>query len=117
MDVHDLSHTSMEIGTKVRGAYWLNFYGQPLLEQFGGKAALRQRLDLPEVTIEELGGEKLMVALGEWPEIGDTEQKGEMGPYRALAHVLEPYLYQEGTRRWFDFSREQLRSWQRRFLD
>jgi hypothetical protein len=116
MDVHDLSGASMELGTKVRGAYWLNFYGQPLLGQLGGAKGLRQRLDSPETSIEELGEEKVLVALGEWPETGDVAGKNELRPYRALARRLEPYLYEERPD-WFGFSPEQLRRWHRRFLD
>lgn len=117
MDVHDLEHAASELGTRAQGAYWLNFYGQPLLGQLGGMEALRQRLDLPDISIEQLDGEKLLVTLGEWPEAGDVEQKHPMRPYRALARALEPHLYEEFPRRWFGFSREQLRQWQRRFLD
>jgi hypothetical protein len=117
MDVHDLEQAASELGTKARGAYWLNFYGQPLLGQLGGMETLRQRLDLPDISIEPLDGEKLLVALGEWPETGDVGQQHPMRLYRALARTLEPHLDEELPRRWFGFSREQLRRWQRRFLD
>ncbi len=116
LDVHDLSEASMETGTRVRGAYWLNFYGQPLLGQLGGAKGLRQQLESREVAVETVGEEKVLVALGEWPDSGDVERKSELRPYRALARVLEPHLYEE-RHRWFGFSREQLRRWQRRFLD
>jgi hypothetical protein len=111
MDVHHLSTTSMYLGERVRGAYWLNFYGQPLLEQLGGVGGLRARLTLPEVSIEELSEQKVLVSLGKWPEAGDVEQTREMKPYRALARVLEPYLYEEPG------SRDITRRWQRRILD
>jgi len=39
-----------------------------------------------------------------------------MRPYHTLARVLEPHLYEERPG-WFGLSREQLRRWQRRFLD
>ncbi|EPX64902.1 hypothetical protein D187_000325 [Cystobacter fuscus DSM 2262] len=114
LDVHDLSDASMELGTRVRGAYWLNFYGQPLLGQLGGAEGLRQRLDSPQVSVEELGEGKVLVALGTEPTTGEVEQKGELHPYRALARVLEPFLHQEKPD-WFSFSLEQLRHWERRF--
>jgi hypothetical protein len=116
LDVHDLSEASMEIGTRVRGAYWLNFYGQPLLEQLGGTRGLREQLGSPPISIEDLGEEKVLVALGEEPGTGDVEQNSEMQPYRALARVLEPFSYKESAD-WFGFSPPQLRQWQRRFLD
>ncbi|MFL5351940.1 type VI immunity family protein [Archangium sp.] len=111
LDVHHLDTTAMDLGERVRGAYWLNFYGQPLLNQLGGVAGLRARLTLPEVSIEEAGAQKVLVSLGKWPEAGDVEQKREMKPYRVLARVLEPYLYEEPD------SQETARRWQRRFLD
>ena len=110
MDVHHVGPTSMTLGERVRGAYWLNFYGQPLLDQLGGVEGLRARLPLPEVSIEELSAQKVLVALGKWPEAGDEKERG-MQPYRALARVLEPYLYEEPS------SRDITRRWQRRFLD
>ncbi|OJH34426.1 type VI immunity family protein [Cystobacter ferrugineus] len=115
LDVHDLSDASMELGTRVRGAYWLNFYGQPLLGQLGGAEGLRQQLDSPQVSVEELGEGKVLVALGKEPTIGEVEQKGELHPYRALARVLEPFLHQQKPD-WFSFSLEQLRHWERRFM-
>ncbi|KFA89510.1 hypothetical protein Q664_34615 [Archangium violaceum Cb vi76] len=111
MDVHNLSTTSMYLGEKARGAYWLNFYGQTLLDQLGGTGVIRAQLTHPEVSVEELSAQKVLVSLGKWPEAGDVEQKREMKPYRVLARVLEPCLYEEPGSR--DFTRR----WQRRFLD
>jgi hypothetical protein len=115
LDVHDLSDASMELGTRVRGAYWLNFYGQPLLGQLGGAEGLRQQLDSPQVSVEELGEGKVLVALGAEPETGEVKQKSELHPYRALARVLEPFLHEQPPD-WFSFSLEQLRHWERRFM-
>lgn len=115
LDVHDLSDAAMELGTRVRGAYWLNFYGQPLLGQLGGAERLRQRLDSPQVSVEELGEGKVLVALGTEPTTGEAEQQSELHPYRALARVLEPFLHQQQPD-WFSFSPEQLRHWERRFM-
>jgi len=109
LDIPDIGIT-LRIGTRPKGAYWLNFYGQPMLGELGGMAGLRERLSLPEVSIQELEGDKVLVALGEWPDV-----EGEMRPYRKLARVLEPYLYQE-TVRWSGFPPEEMRRWERRFL-
>jgi hypothetical protein len=113
LDVHHLSDTSQSVGTRARGAYWLNFYGQPLVSQLGGAETLRARLTLPEVSIQEMERDRLMVSLGEWPEVGDAE---EPRSYRALARVLEPYLSEEPIR-WHSFTAEDMRRWQCRFLD
>jgi len=109
MDMLDMGIT-LRLGTRPKGAYWLNFYGQPLLGELGGVAGLRERLSLPEVSVQELEGDKVLVALGGWPEV-----EGEMRPYRELARVLEPHLYQE-TVRWPGFPPEEMRRWERRFL-
>jgi hypothetical protein len=109
MDMLDIELT-MRIGARPKGAYWLNFYGQPLLGELGGAAGLRERLSLPEFSLHELEGDKVLVALGEWPEV-----EGEMRPYRELARVLEPHLYHE-TLRWPGFPPEEMRRWERRFL-
>ncbi|WNG31521.1 DUF3396 domain-containing protein [Cystobacter fuscus] len=108
----DIPHVdiSMSLGSKVKGAYWLNFYGQPLLEQLGGSEHLRTRLEHPDISIEELNARKVLVSLGEWPEMGTTSA------HRILARALEPHLHEEQPG-WFGLSREQLRQWQRRFLD
>jgi hypothetical protein len=116
LDVHDLSSTLLAVGTKVRGPYWLNFYGQPLLGQLGGPQALRACLPSPEVEVQELEQEKVLVALGEWPVVGNEEEPNTLRPYRELTRVLEPYLYEECIH-WRSLTPEELRQWQRRFLD
>jgi hypothetical protein len=108
MDILDIG-MSMRIGTRPKGTYWLNFYGQPLLDELGGAAGLRERLTLPEISVEESQPDKVLVQLGEWPEVD-----GEMRAYRQLARVLEPYLYQETIP---VLPAEEMRRWERRFLD
>lgn len=116
LDVHQLSSTTLAIGTGVRGPYWLNFYGQPLLGQLGGAEGLRSRLSLPTTDVQELEQEKVLVALGEWPVMGGEEQPEVLRPYRELARVLEPHLYEERIR-WRTLNPTRMRQWQRRFLD
>lgn len=97
LDLYLLSETSDVIGTGARGAYWLTFLGQPLLDQLGGTEVLRDKLPFPEVTFEPLAGERLLLTLGEWPDAMDTE-KGAVPPqYRELARLLEPYFCEEGS--------------------
>jgi hypothetical protein len=116
LDVHALEATILSIGTGVRGPYWLNFYGQPLLGQLGGTERLRARMPLPEVDLQDLGQEKVLVSLGEWPVAGNEEQPDALRPYRELTRVLEPYLHEERTR-WRSLNPTRMRQWQRRFLD
>jgi hypothetical protein len=107
---------SMTLGTRVRGAYWLNFYGPSVLEQLGGSEHLRARLALPGVSVENLGADKLLVSLGEQPEVSSGEATSGFQAYRLLARVLEPLLYEPAVRD-LDPARQQWRSWRRRFLD
>lgn len=112
-DLHDVSH---EIGTRVKGAAWLTFLGQPVLSELGGASGLRGRLRSPETVVQELGGERAVVTLGEWPEAGDTEQGRTLPAYRELARVLAPWLY-EMRHPWSRFTVEDMRRWEHRFLD
>jgi hypothetical protein len=114
----DIPHSRMalSIGTRVRGASWLTFLGQPVLDELGGAAGLRSRLSSPDITVQELEGERALISLGQWPEAGDAAQGRTLSPYRELARVLEPWLYQSPTP-WNGFSEEDMRCWERRFLD
>lgn len=116
-DLYHLGSTSRAIGTRARGAYWLTFLGQPLLGQLGGVEGLRQKLPFEEVTVQPLAAERALITLGEWPEAIDTAKKREeqklLPQYRALAHLLEPYLYEERTG-FFSLDPENMRRWLRR---
>jgi len=116
MDVPDLGWLSMSIGTRVRGAYWLTFLGQPVLGELGGAAGLRARLSSPDISVQELEGERAVVTLGSWPDAGDTAQGRDLPLHRELARVLEPWLYQQRIP-WSGFTEEDMRRWERRFLD
>jgi hypothetical protein len=113
MDFYRLDDASRAIGTRARGAYWLTFLGQPLLGQLGGVEALRHKLSFPEVSLEPLEGERLLITLSEWPEAIDTTKKVYLPQYRALAHLLEPFLYEEHTG-WFSLNKDNMRRWFRR---
>ena len=113
LDLYQLDETSRVIGTRARGAYWLTFLGQPLLGQLGGSENLRHKLAFPEVSFEPLEGERLLLTLGEWPDAIDTQKKVFLQQYRALAHLLEPFLYEERTG-WFSLDKDNMRRWLRR---
>jgi hypothetical protein len=95
MDLYHLGKTSRCIGTGARGAYWLTFLGQPLLEQLGGLEVLRRELAFPEVSFQPLEGERLLLTLGEWPSPMDVREFVDRPHFRALAHLLEPYFPEE----------------------
>ncbi len=106
LDIVD-SGVAMRLGTRPKGAYWLNFYGPPLLNELGGVKGLRERL--PGLSVQEFTPNKVLVELGEWPEVD-----GDMPTYRQLARVLEPHLYQETQP---PLPPDDMRRWERRFLD
>ncbi|REG15371.1 uncharacterized protein DUF3396 [Archangium gephyra] len=116
MDIPEVESFSYNIGTRVRGPSWLTFLGQPVLGELGGVDALRARLHSPGTTVQALDGGRAVVTLGEWPEAGDTEQGRTLPAYRELARVLEPWHY-EGPEYDKDFTPDERRRWERRFLD
>lgn len=107
-----------DIGTRLPGAYWLTFLGQPVLGELGGVEGLRARLSTPGTTVQPLGDARAVVTLGQWPEAGDLEAGRNLPAYRELARVLEPWLYHDSGRVFdSDFPPEDKHRWERRFLD
>jgi Protein of unknown function (DUF3396) len=115
-DLHFLGETSRVIGTRARGAYWLTFLGQPLLGQLGGLEALREKLVFPEVSLQPMEGERLLISLGEWPDTIDAEKVFFPAQYRALAHLLEPFFYEERSG-WRFLDDESMHRWIRRLCE
>lgn len=114
LDLCSLNDTSSRIGTGARGAYWLNFLGQPLLGQLGGLEVLRQQLPFPDVSFEELDGGRTLLSLGEWPSALDTREGLPALPYRTLARLLEPYFPEETLPLRHMLDRETMPRWLRR---
>jgi hypothetical protein len=114
----DLKDSSLrhELGTRVQGANWLTFLGPPVLQALGGAEGLRAQLRSPATTVQTLNAERAVVTLGLWPEAGDLEQGRTLPEYRELARVLEPWLHMKRST-WHEFSKEDMRRWERRFLD
>jgi hypothetical protein len=125
IDLRDAWGFEEGMGFQVDGVHWLNFLGLPLLAQLGGTTALRSRLRSAGSRVLELGEDRAVVRLGEWPEAGDL-LKGEALPsYRELATVLEPWLEplplessgSEARHSSLLFREDEARRWWRRFLD
>lgn len=117
IDIPGSSSLSWELGTRVRGPHWLTFLGQPVLTEMGGAEALRARLHSPDTTVRELPGQRVVVALGEWPRAGDTERADTLPAYRELARILEPWLYREAHGGAPELPPGDRLRWERRFLD
>ena len=110
IDLYQFERTSEIIGTGARGAYWLTFLGQPLLSQLGGPEHLRHELPFPEVSFQPMEGERLLVMLGEWPDVIDTAQEAQVPHYRALARQLTPYLPEESMG-WSSEAKDNMHRW------
>jgi hypothetical protein len=117
LDRPAITDLSMRLGTHLNGVHWLTFLGVPVLSELGGATGLRSRLHIPSTTVQALSPEHAVVTLGEWPEAGDLEQGHTLPAYRELAHVLEPWLYTAPRPLWHLFTPEDMRRWERRFLD
>ncbi|WP_434391633.1 type VI immunity family protein [Melittangium boletus] len=117
LDIPDLGEHSWKVGTRVRVPHWLTFLGSPVLGEAGGPEGLRSRLSSAETTVQEMEGGRAVVTLGLWPEAGDTERGRVLPSYRELACVLEPWLYHEERSRNLDFTLDDVRNWNRRFLE
>jgi hypothetical protein len=113
LDLYQIGETSRIISTRARGAYWLTFLGQPLLGQLGGTEALRHKLPGPEVSLQALDCERLLITLSQWPEVIDTEKKFFPAQYRDLALLLEPFFYEERAG-WPPFTKDYMQRWLRR---
>ncbi len=120
LDVSQLEQTSRVLGTRARGAYWLTFLGQPLLDQLGGPEALRQRLTGLGASLQSLDEHRALISLGEWPELIDTPRGERPAPaLLTLARLLSPFLYEQEVTGWFIHDdvegMEDMRRWIRRF--
>ncbi|MBN8232135.1 DUF3396 domain-containing protein [Corallococcus macrosporus] len=94
LDLYHASTYSSLIGTQALSPTWLTFLGQPLLGQMGGIDALRNALSFPEVSLLPMDGDRVLVTLDEWPALIDTEREAIPPQYRALARLMEPFLFQ-----------------------
>jgi len=116
LDISALNTTSEDMGARLNGVHWLSFLGQPVLGEVGGMTGLRSRLRSPETTVQELEGARAVITLGTWPETGNQEPERTLAPYRELARLLEPWLFLDRAS-WRGFTLEDMRRWERRFLD
>lgn len=111
---------SMAGGTKIRVPSWMTFVGQPTLQEAGGVEGLRARLHSPGSTVEDVGSDRALITLGEWPEMGHVSKGEKLPVYRELARALEPWLHLDGLEPFPDDyfeSAADYQRWLRRFLD
>lgn len=116
MDIPDLRNLSMSLGTRVRGAYWLTFLGQPVLGELGGTSGLRSRISAPDTSVQDMDGDRAVITLGPSPEPGDTQRGLDLPLHSEVARILEPWLYHRSVP-WSGFTSIDMLRWERRFLD
>jgi hypothetical protein len=115
LDLQQCTRFGSIIGTHALGPYWLTFLGQPLLGQMGGLDALRNALPFPQVSVLPMEGERALVTLDEWPDPIDTRREAIPPQYRALARLMEPFLFQHEGDELLPYQLDTNR-WIRRFL-
>ncbi|MBM7112923.1 type VI immunity family protein [Archangium primigenium] len=116
MDVPDPGGLAHRLGTRVPGVHWLTFLGPPVLGELGGASGLRARLVSPDISVHELDPQRVLLTLGAEPDAGDTSVGHHLPLHREVARLLEPWLFHRPLP-WGGFSPEDLRRWERRFLD
>jgi hypothetical protein len=117
IDLPNVHSHSWQLGSHVPGIHWLTFLGQPVLGELGGPSTLRSRLHSPGTTLQEMEGNRALITLGQGPEAGDTERGDNLPAYRELARVLEPWLFFSPRGIVPCLRREDVRRWERLFLD
>jgi hypothetical protein len=117
LDMPIMNSIHLNLGLRLKGTHWMTFLGQPVLGRLGGFVGLRARLHCAGTTVQALEAERAVVTLGEWPEAGDLEKGQTLPEYRELASVLKPWRYRLRGRYWSGFTEEDIRRWDRRFLD
>ncbi|WP_369946240.1 type VI immunity family protein [Vitiosangium sp. GDMCC 1.1324] len=110
------SAANLSMNTWVDGVHWMNFLGQPVLGKLGGMAGLREHLSLPGISLQEMSGDRVLITLGDRPEVGDVEAGQTLPLHRTLARLLEPHLY-HWKPPFGGPPSEALALWERRFLD
>ena len=81
-----LDKAALEDG--IKGVNWLTLLGPRYIEQLGGMAALKQQLQLPDVSVQETDNGRLMVQAGVLPDVGAPED-GHPPAYVAVNRVLK----------------------------
>ncbi|WP_141333111.1 type VI immunity family protein [Myxococcus faecalis] len=117
MDLPRMSRLASQLGTKVSTVSWMTLLGEPVLDAAGGAARLREQLRSTEGTVLELDSERVAAVLTPKPEAGDTAHGGVWPAYRKLATALEPWFFHERHLVGALPSNEELRRWERRFID
>lgn len=116
LDVHYATSTLLDIGDRVRGAYWLTLLGKVLLKNMGGVDLIRDNINRSDILVEGLEKDATIVTLSELPEAGDVNRGKFLQRNQCLARILEPYVHTEEIA-FPNFSPYDMDRWDRRFLE
>ncbi|MFY2562665.1 type VI immunity family protein [Corallococcus terminator] len=116
MDLPRMDRRASQLGTKVSTVSWMTLLGEPVLSASGGAVELREQLRSMGGTVLELSNERVAIVLAPKPEAGGAEHGAVPAAYRRLATTLEPWLFHEQQLAGAEHA-EELRRWERRFID
>lgn len=92
-DLHNTANTQLQIGDRVRGAYWLTLLGPVALQALKLDAdGICAALEEPEITVHELDYGVAIVA-GDELRPGDVNQGDRLPLTRKVAALLEPVTH------------------------
>ena len=117
-DLNRNRRTRFALGRRSRGARWITFLADSLVNELGGEEALRGRLD-PGVEMISLH-ESLVLRAGSYPEVGDVNRNERLPLLRSVAQAIEPVSFFGDTRLETGVFRgdvDKFQRWERRFLD
>ncbi|MCD5361062.1 DUF3396 domain-containing protein [Chromobacterium aquaticum] len=81
-----LDKAALEDG--IKGVNWLTLLGPRYIEKLGGMAALKQQLQLPDVSVQETDNGRLMIQAGVLPDVG-AQEDGHPPAYVTVNRVLK----------------------------
>jgi hypothetical protein len=114
-DVPNTLWTATRLGKRCRGARWLTMLSTALLDELGGRDALRDTLlDSVEMTGVPNG---MLLRAGRTPEIGDVNRNETTPALASVARAIEPVTYfgDNSLLALFGHDEERVRRWERRF--
>ncbi len=115
-DINTNDWTRFNIGRKSRGARWMTFVGNALLNKIGSRGEMKNRLGDGIEIIK--AGKGLAFQAGNMPESGKEGENESLPLLRSVAALIEPIsLFNDmGLEVLFNKDAEKIDRWEKRFL-
>jgi hypothetical protein len=116
-DVHFNGSTRYLLGRRSRGARWLTFLGNDLVQKLGDVQGMK---DLAAGVHVVEGRNGILLQAGDTPSVGDLKFGEDLPLLRSVARAIEPVtFFNDGVlqNNLFASDPEMLRRWERRFFD